>query len=170
MPYIHNFLTRDNGHRILISDIQLLQWFFSTAQYPHSVVRDVVIDLLANREIPVTTRTGVTQLLITPAQTDAGTPTNPPTPAVIQHVVPSINEPVPTQSPSRPRTALLPIPPPASIRRDSRTRARTISYKPHVIRAVSAALREIMDRQNPSSPIFPNDNDSQPSDTDIMRS
>ena len=27
-----------------------------------------------------------------------------------------------------------------------------------------------MDRQNPPSPIFPNDNDSQPSDTDIMRS
>ncbi len=40
----------------------------------------------------------------------------------------------------RPRTALLPIPPPASIRRDSRPRAKTIFYKPHDIRAVSAAL------------------------------
>ena len=28
MPYTHNFLTRGNGHRILISDIQLLQWYF----------------------------------------------------------------------------------------------------------------------------------------------
>ena len=27
MPYTHNFLTRGNGHRILISDIQLLQWY-----------------------------------------------------------------------------------------------------------------------------------------------
>ena len=27
MPYTHNFLTRGNGHRILISDLQLLQWY-----------------------------------------------------------------------------------------------------------------------------------------------
>ena len=27
MPYTHNFLTRGNGHRILVSDIQLLQWY-----------------------------------------------------------------------------------------------------------------------------------------------
>ncbi len=26
MPYSHSFLTRGNGHRVLISDIQLLQW------------------------------------------------------------------------------------------------------------------------------------------------
>ena len=64
----------------------------------------------------------------------------------------------------------LPIPPPASIRKDSRPRAKTIFYKPHDIRAVSAALREIMDRKNPPSPIFATDNDGQPSDTDIMRS
>ena len=127
------------------------------------------MDLLANRETTVT-RTGATQLLTTPALTDAGTPTDPPAPAVIQHAVPSTNAPTQTQSSSRPQTALLPIPPPASIRRDSRTQVKTILYKPHDIRAVSAALREIMDRENPSSPIFAIDNDSQPSDTDIMRS
>ena len=33
---------------------------------------------------------------------------------------------------------------------------------------MSEALREIMDRENPPAPIFPTDNDSLPSDTDIM--
>ncbi len=91
--------------------------------------------------------TDAIQLLITPALTDAGTPTDPPTRAVIQHAVPSTNSPLQSQSPSRPRTALLPIPKPASMQRDSRTPAKTIFYKPHDIRAVSAALREIMDRE-----------------------
>ena len=127
------------------------------------------MDLLANRETTVT-RTGATQLLLTPALTDAGAPIDPPTPAVVQHAVPFTDTPAPTKSPSQPRTALLPIPPPASIRRDPRNRAKTIFYKPHDIRAVSAALREIMDRENPPSPIFPTDNDNSPSDTDIMRS
>ena len=170
MLYTHNFVTRGNGHRILISDIQLLQWYSQRCDIrrnplPYSVVKDAVMDLLVNRETTVT-RTGATQLLITPALTDAGTPAL----AVIQHAVPSPTTPIQTQPSSRPRTALLPISPPASIRRDSRTRAKTIFYKPHDIRAVSTALREILDRENPPSPIFATDNDSQRSDTDIMRS
>ena len=174
MPYTHNFLTRGNGHRILISDIQLLQWYSQRRDIrrnplPYSVVKDAVMDLLANRETTVT-RTDASQLLITPALTDAGTITDPQAPAVIQHAVQSPTAPTQTQPSSRPRTALLPIPPPASIRRDSRQRAKTIFYKPHDIRAVSEALREIMDRENPQPPIFATDNDGQPSDTDIMRS
>ena len=106
--------------------------------------------LFANSETMVT-RTGTTQLLITPALTDAGTPTDPPAPAVIQHAIPSSNAPTQTHPSSRPRTALLPIPPPASIRRDSRIRAKTIFYKPHDIRAVSAVLHDIMDRHLPYS-------------------
>ena len=128
------------------------------------------MDLLAHRETPVT-RTGATQLLSTPALTEVGTPIDPPTPAVIQHVVLPTGEPISTKSPPRPRTALIPIPPPASIRRESRTSAKTTTfYKPHDIRAVSAALSEIMDRKNPPSSIFPTDNDGQPSDCNIKRS
>ncbi len=78
MPYTHNFLTRGNGHRILISDIQLLQWYFQRRDIrrnllPYSVVKDAVMDLHAHRETPVT-RIGATQLLSTPALTEAGTP------------------------------------------------------------------------------------------------
>ena len=47
---------------------------------------------------------------------------------------------------------------------------KTLFYKPHDIRAVSAAIRAIMDHENPPPPIFPTDNDSQLSDCDIMRS
>ncbi len=47
--------------------------------YPYSVVKDAVMDLLANRETTVT-RTGASQQLITTALTDAGTPTHPPLP------------------------------------------------------------------------------------------
>ena len=92
--YIHNFLTRGNGHRILIPDIQLLQWYSQRRDIrrnplPYSVVKDAVMDLLANCKTTVT-RTGATQLLITPALTDAGTPTDTPAPAVIQHAVPPL--------------------------------------------------------------------------------
>jgi hypothetical protein len=48
--------------------------------------------------------------------------------------------------------------------------AGTLFYNPHDIRAVTAAIRETMDRDIPPPPIFPTDNDSQPSDTEIMRS
>jgi hypothetical protein len=66
---------------------------------------------------------------------------------------------------------MLPIPPPAVIRRDSRVRTKTAFYKPHDIRAVTAAIRNIMDRDNPPPPIFQTtDNDQLISDTDLMRS
>jgi hypothetical protein len=174
MPYTHNVLIRGNGHRILISDIQLLQWYSQRRDIrrnplPYSVVKDAVMDLLANRETPAT-KSETAQLLITPAVTNEGVTIEPLTPAVIQHAVPAI-DPLAKNAPNhKPRTALLPIPPPASIRRDSRNRTKTTFYKPHDIRAVTAAIREIMDRDVPLPPIFPTDNDSQHSDTDIMRS
>ena len=66
---------------------------------------------------------------------------------------------------------MLPIPPPAVIRRDSRVRTKTAFYKPHDIRAVTAAIRNIMDRDNPPPPIFQTtDNNQLISDTDLMRS
>ena len=82
MPYTHNFLARSNGHRIHISDIQFLQWYSQRRDIrrnplPYSVVKDAVMDLLANRETTVT-RTGASHLLITPALTDAGIHTDPP--------------------------------------------------------------------------------------------
>ena len=50
MPYTHNVLTRGNGHRILISDIQLLQWYSHRRNIrrnplPYSVVKDTIMDL-----------------------------------------------------------------------------------------------------------------------------
>ena len=66
---------------------------------------------------------------------------------------------------------MLPIPPPAAIRRDSRVRTKTAFYKPHDIRVVTAAIRNIMGRDNPPPPIFQTtDNDQLISDTDLMRS
>ena len=101
---------------------------FSTARYlpktlPYSVVKDAVMDLHGNRETPVT-QTGTTQLLITPALTNAGTPTDPPTTAVIQHAVPSTNAPVPITShiPDRQRQPTL------------RHRHHALPYHRHIIR------------------------------------
>ena len=175
MPYTHNFLTRGNGHRILISDLQLLQWYSQRRDIrrnplPYSVVYNAVMDLLSNRETPVE-KADSSQLLITPALTDQGDATIPPAPAIVQHALPSPPLAPPTRTNSRPRTTLLPIPPPAAIRRDSRVRTKTAFYKPHDIRAVTAAIREIMDRDNPPPTIFPTtDNDHLPSDIDMMRS
>ncbi len=171
MPYTHSFLVRGNGHRVLISDIQLLQWYsrrrdIRRSPLPYATVRDAVMDLLANRETPVTIDTN-TQILITPALNDSDIPINPPTPAVIQHATtPTI--PPPQSNP--PRNALIPVPPPQALRRNPNNRQKTIFYKPHDIRAVTAAIRTIMDRDNPPPPIFSTDNDGIPTDTDIMRS
>ena len=57
LPHTHNVLTRGNGHRILISDIQLLQWYSQRRDIrrnplPYSVVKDAVMDLLANPDTP----------------------------------------------------------------------------------------------------------------------
>ena len=175
MPYTHSFLTRGNGHRILISDLQLLQWYSQRRDIrrnplPYSVVHNAVMDLLSNRETPAE-KADSSQILITPALTDQGDLTIPSAPAIVQHVLPSPPLAPPTRTNSRPRTALLPIPPPAAIRRDDRVRTKTAFYKPHDIRAVTAAIREIMDRDNPPTPIFPTtDNDHLPSDIDMMRS
>jgi hypothetical protein len=139
MPYAHNFLTRGNGHRVLISDIQLLQWYSQRRDIRrnplpyYAVVKAAVMDLLAHRET-LAMRSDDTQLLITPALTDDGTTTNPPTHAVIQHATPPLPPPLPP-SPSlvklQPNSALLYYlsqKQPATIRRDRRTRAKTLFY------------------------------------------
>ena len=71
MPCTHRFLKPGNGHRILISDIQLLQWYsrrrdIRRNSLPYSEVQNAVMDLLANRETPIL-RADSSQLLITPA-------------------------------------------------------------------------------------------------------
>ena len=156
MPYTHNFLTRGNGHRILISDLQLLQWYSQHRDIcrnplPYSVVHNTVMDLLSNRETPAEGADS-SQLIITPALIDQGDATMPPAPAIVQHASPSPPVAPPSRPTSRSRTALLPIPPPAAIRSDSQVRTKTTLYKPHDIRAVTAAIREIMDRDNPPPP------------------
>ena len=63
------------------------------------------------------------------------------------------------------------IPPTAALRRTKRDRNQTTFYKPHDIRAVTEALRTMMDRENPPPAIFPTDDNEQTlTDTDIMRS
>ncbi len=71
MPYTHKILTRGGGHRILISDVQLLQWYARRREItrnplPYSIVKDAVMDLLASRDTAVIMSDN-TQLLITPA-------------------------------------------------------------------------------------------------------
>ena len=128
------------------------------------------MDLLSNRETPAE-RNDASQLIITPALTDLNAPNTSPVPAVVQHAIPLMPVTQPAKARPRPLTAMLPIPPPAAIRLDSRVRTKTAFYKPHDIRAVTAAIRNIMDRDNPPSPIFPTtDNDQLISDTDLMRS
>ena len=175
MPYNHSFLTRGNGHRVLISDIQLLPWYSKRRDIrrnplPYSIVHNAVMDLISNRETPVAQKDTPQLLLITPAIDDDGAVATPPTPAVIQHAVPIPATPKPPGKPPRPLTTFIPVPPTASLRRDGRERTRTSFYNPHDIRAVSEAIRVIMDRDNSPPPIFQTDNDAVPSDTDIMRS
>ena len=127
------------------------------------------MDLLSNRETPAAQK-DTPQLLITPAIDKDGAVATPPTPAVIQHALPIPVAPNPADKPPSPRTALIPVPPTASLRRDGRKRTKTSFYKPHDIRAVSESIQIIMDRENAPPQIFPTDNDAMPSDTDIMRS
>ena len=66
----------------------------------------------------------------------------------------------PQPQPTKSRQARIPIP----------TRTQTTFYKPNDIWNVTAAIRQIMDIDSPSPPIFPTDNDQANTDTDIMRS
>ena len=137
MPYTHSFLTRGNGHRILISDIQLLQWYSRRRDIrhnplPYSEVQNAVMDLLANRETPVLRADG-SQLLITRAFGPDNVEFAPPTPAVIQHAVPILP---PAQPPlAKRKTALILIPPVATLRADGRQHTKTQFYKPYDILA-----------------------------------
>jgi hypothetical protein len=73
IPYTHKVLTRGGGHHILISDVQLLQWYarrrdITRNPLPYSTtVKDAVMDLTANRDTTVI-MSDKTQLLITPRQ------------------------------------------------------------------------------------------------------
>ena len=112
MPYSRSFLARGNGHRVLISDVQLLQWYSRRRDIrrnplPYAIVHGAVMDLLTNRETPVT-RDDISQILITPATTAIGTTIIHLAPAVIQHAIPLITNPPPPPHQPRPRTALLP--------------------------------------------------------------
>ena len=173
MPYTHNILTRGNGHRVLISDLQLLQWYsrrrdIRNNPLPYSYVHDAVMDLLANRTTPVPTGPN-TQVLITPDLDPSGTITKPVTPALVQHAIIPPTEPPSAPDHSRPRRANIPIPPADNLRRGTRERTQQSFYKPHDIRLVSATIRQIMEVTNPPPAIFPSDNDDSPTDTDIMR-
>ena len=103
------------------------------------------MDLMANRDTTVI-MSDKTQLIITPATEDNDTP------AVIQHA--ASDTPKPARVPTGPRTALIPIPPTAALNRTKRDRSQTTFYKQHDIRAVTEALRTIMDRKkSPTSHI-----------------
>jgi hypothetical protein len=67
-----------------------------------------------------------------PAIDKDGAVATPPTPAVIQHAVSLPVAPNPSGKPPRPHTALIPVPPTGSLRRDGQERTRTSFYKPHV--------------------------------------
>eukprot|EP01036_Dinobryon_divergens_P061786 gene61786-biopygen27880 len=107
MPYTHSFVVRGNGHRVLISDLQLLQWYSRRRDIrrnplPYATVKDAIMDLLANRETPVQLDSNA-QLLITPALDDTGDPILPITPAVIQHAT-TTNPPATQRTPSHTTT------------------------------------------------------------------
>ena len=87
---------------------------------------------------------------------------------IIQHAT-SVT-PTSASVPTRTRTALIPIPPTAALHRTKRDRSQTNFYKPHDIRAVTEALRTIMDRKKNTSHIHTDDNEHTVTDTDIMRS
>ena len=119
MPYSHSFLTRGKGHRVLISDVQLLQWYSRRRDIrrnplPYAIVHDAVMDLLANQETLVT-RDDTSHILITPATTTNGTIAVPLAPAVIQHAIPLITNHLPSSP--WPRTA-------ATLRLDARKHTR----------------------------------------------
>jgi hypothetical protein len=112
MPYSHSFLTRGNGHRVLISDIQLLQGYSQRRDIrrnplPYSIVHNSIMDLLSNRETPAA-KLDTPQLLITPAVDHDGDTLILITPAVVQHAVP------------------IPVPAPPPI-----ARARALHYCPY---------------------------------------
>ena len=171
MPYTHKVLARGGGHRILISDVQLLHRYhrrrdITRNPLPYSIVKDTVMDLMANRDTTIAI-SDKTQLLITPATEDNDTTAQPLSPAVIQHAT-SVTS-TPTRVPTRTRTALIPIPLTAALHRTKRDRSQTTFYKPDDIRAVTEALRTIMDRENPRPAIFPTDNNEHPlTDKNIM--
>ena len=57
MPYNHSFLTPGNVHRVVISDIQLLQCYSKRCDIrrnplPYSIVRNAVMNLLSNMKTP----------------------------------------------------------------------------------------------------------------------
>jgi hypothetical protein len=55
LPYMHSVLTRGNSQRILIADLQLLQWYSRRRNIrnnllPYCIVNAAILNLLADRE------------------------------------------------------------------------------------------------------------------------
>ena len=156
MPYTHSTLVRGNGHRILISDIQLLQWYSKRRDIrrnplPYQHTKDSIMNLLADRETTAT-RDDSSQILVTPATDENDIVTTPLQPALVQHASTDNETAQPTSTTAitpKPRQARIPIPTPSSLRRNPTTRAKTTFYKPHDIRNVTAAVRKIMDIDSP---------------------
>ena len=89
MPYTHSTLVRGNGHRVLISDIQLLQWYSKRRDirrnpllYQHT--KDSIMNLLADRETTAA-RNDSSQILVTPATDENDIIKTPLQPALVQH-------------------------------------------------------------------------------------
>jgi hypothetical protein len=89
MPYTHSTLVRVNGHRILISDIQLLQWYSKRRDIrrnplPYQHTKDSIMNLLADRETTAASDDS-SQILVTPATDENDIVTTPLQPALVQH-------------------------------------------------------------------------------------
>jgi hypothetical protein len=147
MPYTHSTLVRGNGHRILISDIQLLQWYSKRRDIrrnplPYQHTKDSIMNLLADRETTAA-RDDSSQILVTPATDENDIITTPLQPALVQHAYTDTQTAQPTSTTAtipKPRQARIPIPTPSSLRRNPTTRTKTTFYKPHDIRNITAAV------------------------------
>ena len=87
MPYTHSTLVRRNGHRILISDIQLLRWYTKRRDIrrnplPYQHTKDSIINLFADRETTAA-RNDISQILVMPATDENNIVTTPLQPALV---------------------------------------------------------------------------------------
>jgi hypothetical protein len=114
MPYTHSTLVRGNGHRILISDIQLFQWYSKRRDIrrnplPYQHTKDSIMNLLADRETTAAYDDS-TQLLVTPATDENDNVITPLQPALVQHNSTNTGTTQLSHAPTKPRQARIPIP------------------------------------------------------------
>ena len=116
LPYIHSVLTRGNSHRILISDLQLLQWYsrrrnIRNSPLPYCIVNAAILNLLADRKILAGDDTSA-PILVNPLLDSADNVIDPPQPAVIQHLETLVRiAPIPTSKGRRLSTSYTTTPP-----------------------------------------------------------